>query len=832
MNEKLLVRKITDAIESENATFMFGAGISVFRQSGCPSWVGMVQELIRNIAAENIDDPIPFVAPHLGLLFNETFFQIMSQTLSASQTHDAIVACLDAPAASHIHRFAAWCSNRFGTRLLTTNFDELIEKSDLKRSERQIAKLHGTLTDAETLRFRTNSVFAPLESGLRRKTARFIDQRTLLVAGYGGWDTHDVMPALFRDKKRAKEVIWIHHPGDPPTDNQVTQYFDESTTIVSADIDVILQQVYQHLAKNGARDDRLDFWGISPESCSDPNWWVRNIATWATGIRVSQPGILRLLWARLANHVRLYRVVIEGVECNLADEAYESILDLDDPVLRFEARARAAYMGRTMGRSKQAARDLQKIIKEIRALLKSKQPPAKQAALRYWLGWSEQQCGTALQGENRFKEANEQLETAIETRRTFNDPELPFAEFQYYMNGRRALEVGKQVEGPFYDFAWQKSFARRLDRLAQQFEKRFEMSNHSQTLHNAAFVYQSLALDARRFGKPNDQVLELANESRIRYEKAADIRDSTRDPRMIAQSSLRLAQVSIFQAVHEQYRDLPLNERFKRSEQLIGEARQHATKIREIYDRVPQEKMRYDHLDQLENDCDTFLGSHFPRKHGDWFPANIVRSSTDADSAAMEIRAKKKWHLAVVTAVFDSSHRSLLMAQLGDYAKKRFGGHAWVLPGGSVDKGETPSEAAIREVKEETGLSLDPDQLRPIGWFARVDLTPHHKTKKGEVLLLFGAKLDSRRPKLTPSPPEVVNAKWIGLNLKRWKSGSLQTKHGGVFPDHHMYWGRLAQAELESRQVTPRFMVYENGNMSVKPWLAIEDPYFSTEAFY
>jgi 8-oxo-dGTP diphosphatase len=35
----------------------------------------------------------------------------------------------------------------------------------------------------------------------------------------------------------------------------------------------------------------------------------------------------------------------------------------------------------------------------------------------------------------------------------------------------------------------------------------------------------------------------------------------------------------------------------------------------------------------------------------------------------------------------------------------------WSFPGGVIDKGETPKEAAIREVSEEVGLDVDPDSL-------------------------------------------------------------------------------------------------------------------------
>lgn len=36
----------------------------------------------------------------------------------------------------------------------------------------------------------------------------------------------------------------------------------------------------------------------------------------------------------------------------------------------------------------------------------------------------------------------------------------------------------------------------------------------------------------------------------------------------------------------------------------------------------------------------------------------------------------------------------------------------WGLPGGIIDAGETPRMAAVREVQEETGLTIDPDRLQ------------------------------------------------------------------------------------------------------------------------
>jgi 8-oxo-dGTP pyrophosphatase MutT (NUDIX family) len=59
--------------------------------------------------------------------------------------------------------------------------------------------------------------------------------------------------------------------------------------------------------------------------------------------------------------------------------------------------------------------------------------------------------------------------------------------------------------------------------------------------------------------------------------------------------------------------------------------------------------------------------------------------------------------------------------------------HAWEAPRGFIDAGESPHQAALRELTEETGLTCSPSDLVPLGLYA-----PEPSTIGGRGLL-FGA---------------------------------------------------------------------------------------------
>ena len=65
--------------------------------------------------------------------------------------------------------------------------------------------------------------------------------------------------------------------------------------------------------------------------------------------------------------------------------------------------------------------------------------------------------------------------------------------------------------------------------------------------------------------------------------------------------------------------------------------------------------------------------------------------------------------VALVLVADDTGEAGFLLTRRA--AGLRQHARQWALPGGRLDPGESPSEAALRELAEEVGLSLDPDAV-------------------------------------------------------------------------------------------------------------------------
>lgn len=120
------------------------------------------------------------------------------------------------------------------------------------------------------------------------------------------------------------------------------------------------------------------------------------------------------------------------------------------------------------------------------------------------------------------------------------------------------------------------------------------------------------------------------------------------------------------------------------------------------------------------------------------------------------------WHRGA-HVVLHKPDGSILLLQRSKQAMLSPGLHTFGA-GGSVDAGETPEEAAIREVYEETGIKLAINDLQFIGMF-RIRKDWQYKSKRKYSRSFdysYTAEVDSDTV-LTPQPDEVESLTFITL---------------------------------------------------------------------
>lgn len=120
-----------------------------------------------------------------------------------------------------------------------------------------------------------------------------------------------------------------------------------------------------------------------------------------------------------------------------------------------------------------------------------------------------------------------------------------------------------------------------------------------------------------------------------------------------------------------------------------------------------------------------------------------------------DLRTKIGTDLVLVPAatglVFDDAGR-LLMAHAADV-------DLWVSPGGAIDPGESPVDAVVREVWEETNLLVEPIALCGVFGGPELQVRYANGDRVAYVLSVFECRLLGGE--LRPDGEEVLDARWV-----------------------------------------------------------------------
>ena len=116
--------------------------------------------------------------------------------------------------------------------------------------------------------------------------------------------------------------------------------------------------------------------------------------------------------------------------------------------------------------------------------------------------------------------------------------------------------------------------------------------------------------------------------------------------------------------------------------------------------------------------------------------------------------------------------------------------HLWQGVAGKIEEGETSSEAAIRELEEETGLS-------PINMFVADHVSKFYEVHGDRINLVpvFGIEVDSENIILSE---EHISYKWVNINealdtlVWNGQKKGIQTVHDMVINnDDRMIWSKI-----------------------------------------
>jgi len=102
----------------------------------------------------------------------------------------------------------------------------------------------------------------------------------------------------------------------------------------------------------------------------------------------------------------------------------------------------------------------------------------------------------------------------------------------------------------------------------------------------------------------------------------------------------------------------------------------------------------------------------------------------------------------------------ILLARLAPYLVE---GEVWTLPGGGIEFGEDPRDAVVREVHEETGLTVTVGERAWIDSVRRYTVGSDADTHAVRLVFEGWAPVDSPEPRVVEVDGSTVDARWVPL---------------------------------------------------------------------
>ena len=123
--------------------------------------------------------------------------------------------------------------------------------------------------------------------------------------------------------------------------------------------------------------------------------------------------------------------------------------------------------------------------------------------------------------------------------------------------------------------------------------------------------------------------------------------------------------------------------------------------------------------------------------------------------------------------VFSADGKVLLIERGNEPCKGK-----WAFPGGFMNIDETAEAAAVRELREETGIELDECDIFQVGAYSTVDRDPRERV----VTIAFFAEVE--RPMKVTGRDDAAQAKWFKLS----ELPPLAFDHAEILEDARLIW--------------------------------------------